>query len=109
MLQVDWKVAMKGPKLSRDSFRGQMGLSSLLSMAENSDAYSAAAQTALAAARITGYRNSDDAETGAAKPLLYHCMATKPSSDIPTLARTGCLTAAPMCMSRWTPQSGRSI
>ena len=74
MLQVDWKVAMKGPKLGRDSFPGQTGLSSLLTMAENSDAYSAAAQTALAAARMAGYRNSDGAETGAAKSPLHHCI-----------------------------------
>lgn len=60
-MQVDWKVAMKGPKLGADIFPGPKGLSSLLTMAENSDAYSAAAQTALAAARLAGYRNSEGA------------------------------------------------
>lgn len=63
-------MATKGPRFGGDRFPGQRGLSSLLTMAENSDAYSAAAQTALAAARLAGYRTTEDAETGAAPDVL---------------------------------------
>ncbi|BDA50637.1 probable Sn1-specific diacylglycerol lipase alpha at N-terminal half [Coccomyxa sp. Obi] len=94
-LKVDWKVAMKGPKLGRDSFPGQMGLSSLLTMAENSDAYSAAAQTALAAARLAGYRNSDDAETGVnGIEMAAMDSASPPSPATPSSAPGAVVSAA---------------
>lgn len=61
---------MKRPRLSNGAESGPRGLSSLLSMSENSSAYLAAAQTALAAARFSGLATNGSAQTDAAGSVL---------------------------------------
>ena len=58
MVQVDWRVSVKPPKLGRGLAGSLPGLGSLLTSDDEMDACSAAAHAALAAARLAGYRGS---------------------------------------------------
>ncbi len=63
-MQVDWRVSVKPPKLGR-GLGSMPGLGSLLTTDDDMDACSAAAQAALSAARLAGYKPSTSG-----KPLL---------------------------------------
>jgi hypothetical protein len=66
--QMEWKMAMKPPRLSVAN--GPKGLGALLTMPDSSAAYSAAAQAALAAERLSSCATNGVTETGAASPWL---------------------------------------
>ncbi len=57
-MQVDWKVSMKPPRLNVGLAGGMPGLGVLLTSDDDMDACSVAAQAALSAARLAGYRSS---------------------------------------------------
>ena len=57
-MQVDWRVAVKPPRLGRGLAGSMTGLGALLTSDDDADACSAAAQAALSAARLAGYRAS---------------------------------------------------
>ncbi len=63
-MQVDWRVSVKPPRLGR-GLGSMPGLGSLLTSDDDMDACSAAAQAALSAARLAGYRTSTSGKASA--------------------------------------------
>ena len=72
--QVDWKVSMKPPRLGRGP-GSTTGLGALLTSDDDMDACSAAAQAAMSAARLAGYKSSTSGMLAAHDVIPCCCLA----------------------------------